>query len=50
LADEALQWRRRLERHGAALLLFARQWSTTPANAEDAMQNGFPLSRCNSGL
>lgn len=41
MPDEALQWRQWLERHGAALLLFARQWSTTPANAEDAMQNGF---------
>lgn len=30
-----------LERHGAALILFARQWSTTSADAEDAMQNGF---------
>jgi RNA polymerase sigma-70 factor (ECF subfamily) len=30
-----------LNRHGPALLLFARQWSVTKADAEDALQNGF---------
>lgn len=39
--NDALRWRQWLERHGAALVLFARQWSTTQADAEDAMQNGF---------
>jgi RNA polymerase sigma factor (sigma-70 family) len=41
LADEADQWRAWLARHGPALLLFARQWSTSAADAEDALQNGF---------
>src|SRR5437763_11980316 len=41
LADEADQWRAWLARHGPALLLFARQWSATSADAEDALQNGF---------
>jgi RNA polymerase sigma-70 factor (ECF subfamily) len=41
LAGEADRWRQWLTRHGAALLLFARQWSATPADAEDAMQDGF---------
>jgi RNA polymerase sigma-70 factor, ECF subfamily len=41
LADESDRWRLWLERHGAALLLFARQWSATSADAQDAMQNGF---------
>jgi RNA polymerase sigma-70 factor (ECF subfamily) len=30
-----------LDRHGPALLLFARQWSVSKADAEDALQNGF---------
>jgi RNA polymerase sigma-70 factor (ECF subfamily) len=30
-----------LNRHGPALLLFARQWSVSKADAEDALQNGF---------
>jgi RNA polymerase sigma-70 factor (ECF subfamily) len=30
-----------LQRHGAALLLFARQWSSIRNDAEDAMQAGF---------
>jgi RNA polymerase sigma-70 factor (ECF subfamily) len=30
-----------LAEHGAALLLFARQWSASAADAEDAVQNGF---------
>ena len=41
LPEEADRWRQWLRRHGAALLLFARQWSATRADAEDAMQNGF---------
>lgn len=39
--NDGLRWREWLQRHGAALVLFARQWSTTQADAEDAMQNGF---------
>jgi RNA polymerase sigma-70 factor (ECF subfamily) len=34
-------WQQWLERHSAALVLFARQWSATQADAEDAAQNGF---------
>lgn len=41
MSDPAESWRQCLRLHGAALLLFARQWSTTQADAEDAMQNGF---------
>ena len=38
---ETQQWRTWLDRHGPALLLFARQWSATPTDAEDALQDGF---------
>lgn len=41
MPDELDRWRLWLDRHGAALLLFARQWSATHADAEDALQNGF---------
>jgi len=41
LADDADRWRRVLQEHGAALILFAKQWSATGADAEDAVQNGF---------
>lgn len=41
MADEADHWRQWLRRHGPALLLFARQWSSSHADAEDAVQNGF---------
>ena len=34
-------WQQWLDRHGPALLLFARQWSATRADAEDAVQDGF---------
>ena len=40
-ADEPDRWREWLDRHGPALVLFARQWSATLADAEDAVQNGF---------
>ncbi len=40
-ADEPDRWRQWLDRHGPALVLFARQWSTTRADAEDAVQSGF---------
>src|SRR6476646_4702396 len=38
---DADRWRELLARHGAALLLFARQWSASRADAEDAVQDGF---------
>jgi RNA polymerase sigma-70 factor, ECF subfamily len=41
LAEQADRWREMLDRHGPALLLFARQWSINQADAEDALQNGF---------
>jgi RNA polymerase sigma-70 factor (ECF subfamily) len=34
-------WRGWLARHGAALVLFARQWASCHADAEDAVQEGF---------
>jgi RNA polymerase sigma-70 factor (ECF subfamily) len=37
----AQHWRTLLDRHGPALLLFARQWSATRVDAEDAVQQGF---------
>jgi RNA polymerase sigma-70 factor (ECF subfamily) len=41
LCDDEERWRAWLARHGPALVLFARQWSTSVADAEDAVQNGF---------
>ena len=41
MAERKDHWRQWLERHSAALVLFARQWSATQADAEDAAQNGF---------
>jgi RNA polymerase sigma-70 factor (ECF subfamily) len=41
LAHDADRWRQVLAEHGPALLLFARQWSASGADAEDAVQNGF---------
>lgn len=41
MSDEADRWRAWLARNAPALLLFARQWSATRADAEDAMQSGF---------
>ncbi len=34
-------WRELLARHGPALVLFARQWVQTHADAEDAVQDAF---------
>ena len=34
-------WHDLLDRHGAALILFARQWCMTHADAEDAVQDAF---------
>ena len=39
--NETVRWRGWLDRHGPALVLFARQWSATRADADDAVQNGF---------
>jgi RNA polymerase sigma-70 factor (ECF subfamily) len=39
--DDSQHWREQLLRHGSALLLLARQWSATGADAEDAVQDGF---------
>jgi RNA polymerase sigma-70 factor (ECF subfamily) len=41
LAHDPDRWRRVLAEHGAALLLFARQWSASAPDAEDAVQSGF---------
>lgn len=41
MSREAASWREWLERHAAALVLFARQWSASAADAEDAVQSGF---------
>jgi RNA polymerase sigma-70 factor (ECF subfamily) len=41
LTDESNRWREWLQRHGAALVLFARQWSASSADTDDAVQNGF---------
>jgi RNA polymerase sigma-70 factor (ECF subfamily) len=39
--DPQQRWRELLARNGPALLLLARQWSATRADAEDAVQEGF---------
>lgn len=39
----AMTWQSWLERHGPALLLYARQWCPSHAAAEDAVQEGFSL-------
>ena len=36
-----LDWNKLLESHGAALVLYARQWTNSHADAEDAVQEGF---------
>ena len=41
MAGNRESWRSSLDRHSAALVLFARQWSASQADAEDAAQNGF---------
>lgn len=35
------EWTHWLDRHGASLVLFARQWVTDRADAEDVVQNAF---------
>jgi RNA polymerase sigma-70 factor (ECF subfamily) len=41
MADGSDQWTVWLDRHGAALVLFARQWVSSRADAEDIVQEGF---------
>jgi RNA polymerase sigma-70 factor (ECF subfamily) len=41
MVDEPERWRNWLRQHGAALFLFARQWSATQSDADDAIQAGF---------
>jgi RNA polymerase sigma-70 factor (ECF subfamily) len=36
-----MEWTDILERHGPALLLYARQWTESHADAEEAVQDGF---------
>lgn len=39
--DSKTQWQKWYDRHGPALLLFARQFTRTLVEAEDAMHDGF---------
>jgi RNA polymerase sigma-70 factor (ECF subfamily) len=41
MAGGSDQWTDWLDRHGAALVLFARQWVSSRADAEDIVQEGF---------
>jgi len=41
LPGDPEDWRDALARHGPALMLFARQWAASTADAEDAVQDGF---------
>jgi RNA polymerase sigma factor (sigma-70 family) len=41
MADGPNQWTAWLDRHGAALVLFARQWVAGQADAEDVVQDAF---------
>jgi RNA polymerase sigma-70 factor (ECF subfamily) len=41
MTDGPDQWTDWLDRHGAALVLFARQWVSSRDDAEDAVQEGF---------
>jgi RNA polymerase sigma-70 factor, ECF subfamily len=36
-----MDWEKMLNEHGSALLLYARQWSNSRADAEEAVQEGF---------
>lgn len=40
-ADDDDSWRAWLDRHGPAIVLYARQWTHSRADAEDAMQTAF---------
>jgi RNA polymerase sigma-70 factor (ECF subfamily) len=41
MADGPDHWTAWLEQHGAALVLFARQWTASRADAEDVVQEAF---------
>lgn len=41
MADGAREWSDWLDEHGAALVLFARQWVRSQADAEDLVQEAF---------
>src|SRR5262245_6602866 len=41
MADDGDQWTVWLDQHGAALVLFARQWVASRADAEDVVQEAF---------
>jgi RNA polymerase sigma-70 factor (ECF subfamily) len=41
MADGSDQWGVWLDQHGATLVLFARQWVTSRADAEDVVQDAF---------
>lgn len=41
MALDSEVWRQWLARHGPALVLFARQWTGSISDAEDAVQEGF---------
>jgi RNA polymerase sigma-70 factor (ECF subfamily) len=41
MADARDEWAVWLDHHGAALVLFARQWVASRADAEDVVQEGF---------
>jgi RNA polymerase sigma-70 factor (ECF subfamily) len=41
MAGESDEWTVWLDRHGAALVLFARQWVSSRADAEDVVQEAF---------
>lgn len=41
MADGVCEWSDWLDRHGAALVLFARQWVRSRADAEDVVQEAF---------
>ncbi len=41
MVDGPNQWKAWLDRHGAALVLFARQWVAGQADAEDVVQDAF---------
>src|SRR5438477_7104133 len=41
MAGDSDQWTSWLDQHGAALVLFARQWVASRADAEDVVQEAF---------
>jgi len=39
--SKSVDWNNLLDEHGSTLLLYARQWAPSVADAEDAVQDGF---------